>query len=310
MSMRIYKIESYVPEETFLLGKDARFCRAAFEDAFVIDIHNGTNVIASLRGNNKIDVSMSDAATLVTIFNGCREFLMLPSSRGTLLVYPAWQHLELSLAFLLKESVEEVEKAYKNAQRYAFSALFSTDETNRQLNLETKLCVLQFYMEHLFGEKRETNVAAHILMLANLLGCRLHEMAVSRVNVTLDERELEKLGAYIACTFMTMRRYNGAVSTSDTGDENTTNLTHVMQEYGLRIQQSVRQKIAKPTAFDIPGESDFASFAKHPAFADYKIEESDGTLRLHLPLRQKAVLSSFPARTAQNEITLTLFPLR
>ena len=307
--MRSYKLKSYVPEENFLLGKDARFCRAAFEDAFVINASKGT-VIASIEREHKIELSMSDVAALLTLFEGDKEFLTLSHSRGTLLVYPAWQHIGLCLGFLFRESAEEIEKALKNAQRYAFSTVFDDDNINQQLSLKFKLCVLQFYMEHLFGAKRETNATAQILMLANLLGCRLHEMSVSRVNVTLDEHELEKLSAFLACTFMTMRRYNGVVSTSDTSEENTEKTTHVVQEYGLRVQQSMRKPITKPTQYDVPTASDFASFATHPAFKNYQIEEENGSLCLHLPLHQKALLSSITSRTAQNEIVLTLFPLK
>ena len=215
--MRSYKIESYVPEETFLAGKDARFCRAAFEDCFVVDLHNGPNIITSCRGTEQIETSMADTAALLTLFDGKNEFLILPSSQGTLLVYPAWPQLELALVFLLKERAENIEKAYQNAKRYAFSSVFNTQEEREKSpfeELETKLRTLEFYMHRLFGANRETNVTAQILMIANLVGCRLHETTVSRVNVTLDEREMERLGAYLFCTFMTMRRYNGRVSTT------------------------------------------------------------------------------------------------
>ena len=119
--MRSYKIESYVPEKTFLSGKDARFCRAAFEDCFVVDLHHGINIIASCKEIGKIEASMADVANLLVPSNNQKEFVFLPSPEETLLIYPAWQRLELSLGFLLKDSVEEVEKAYKIAQRYAFS---------------------------------------------------------------------------------------------------------------------------------------------------------------------------------------------
>ncbi len=312
--MRSFKIESYVPEENFFRGKDARFWSAAFEDCFVVDFHYGPTIMASCRGTERIETSMADAASLLTLFNGKNEFLILPSSAGTLLVYPAWPHLEIALAFLLKECVEDVEKAYQNAERYAFSMVFDTPnerENTPLLDLETKLCTLQFYMSCLFGARRETNVTAHILMIANLVGCRLHEMSVSRVSFTLDERELERLDAYLFCTFMTMRRYNGKVSAlpDSENDKNTAILTHVPQEYGLRIQQSVHKRVAKPTVFDVPTEADLAVFAAHPIFADYKIEESDGTIRLHIPLRQKTTLSSISAHRTEKEITLVLFPL-
>ena len=311
MNMRSYKIESYVPEENFLSGKDARFCRTAFEDAFVLDVHTAPTVIASCKGSNKIEFSMADAANLLTVFKSGEGALILPCPNGgTLLVYPAWRHLEMALAFLVKERPDEVEKAYQNAQRHAFSATFATEETNQISSLETKLCVLEFYRKHLFGDKRQTNVTAQILMLANLLGCHLHEMSVSRVNVSLDECELEKLSAYLACTFMTLRRYNGEVFTSDENDQNTANLTHVSQEYGLYIQQNLRQKIAKPTVFDIPKEADVANFVNHPAFANYKTEKDDKGIRLHLPLRQKAFLSSLPSPIGERELVLTLFPLK
>lgn len=310
--MRSYKIESYVPEETFLLGKDARFCRAAVEDCFVVDLHRTPTIIASCRGTELIETSMADTASILTLFDGKNEFLILPCSAGTLLIYPAWPHLEMALAFLLKERVENVEKAYQNAKRYAFSALFNTqDESEKSVleELETKLCSLAFYMNRLFGANRETNVTAQILMIANLVGCRLHEMSVSRLNVTLDEREMERLSAYLFCIFMTMRRYNGRVSTTEEADENTSFLTHAPQEYGFRIQQSVREMISKPTAYDLPTQGDIASFANHPAFENYKIEETDGTIRLHLPIKQKALLSSVAVHGREQEITLTLFPV-
>ena len=311
--MRSYKIESYLPEATFLSGKDARFCRAAFEDCFVIDVHNNLNVIASLRGGNDIEFSMADAANLLTVFDGEKEFLTLPSHTGTLLVYPAWKRLGLALAFLLKEGVEEVEKSYQNAKRYAFSTVFNTDnnkdEINQRLNLEAKLCALEFYRDRLFGNKRETNVVAQILMIANLMGCHLHEMFLTRTNATLDEFEIERLGAYLCCVFMTMRRDNGKVSASDKNDENTDLFTHVPQEYGIRIQQSVRESVTKETAFDLPSKSDIACFENHPAFANYKIEQTDGAVRLRLSIKQKAILSSFSQVGKEQEITLTIFPL-
>ena len=311
--MRSYKIESYLPEANFLSGKDARFCRAAFEDCFVIDVHNNLNVIASLRGGNDIEFSMADAANLLTVFDGEKEFLTLPSHTGTLLVYPAWKRLGLALAFLFKEDAKTIENTYQNAKRYAFSTVFNTDnnkdEINQRLNLEAKLCTLEFYRDRLFGNKCETNVVAQILMIANLMGCHLHEMSLTRTNATLDEFEIERLGAYLCCVFMTMRRYNGKVSASDKNDENTDLFTHVPQEYGIRIQQSVRESVTKETAFDLPSKSDIACFENHPAFANYKIEQTDGAVRLRLSIKQKAILSSFSKVGKEQEITLTIFPL-
>ncbi len=311
IAMRGYKIESYLPEESFYQGKDARFWRAVFEDCFVVDLHNGVNVIASCRGTGAFAFSAAQMATLLTLFNGSKEFLILPSSRGTLLVYPAWPHLELALAFLLNESPKEVQKAYENAQRYAFSALFdASDEpkNNRGLNIESKLCTLQFYMDALFGAKRQTNAVAHILMIANLVGCHLQEMSISRVKISLDEQKLDRLGAYLFCTFMTMRRYNGKVSALPDREQTHANLQHVSQEYGLRIEQSIKERIAKPTAFDLPSSADVASFAKHPIFKDYIIDENDGAISLHIPLRQKALLSSVSMLATGKELMLTLFP--
>ena len=310
--MRSYKIESYVPEETFLAGKDARFCRAAFENCFVIDFSNGIKIIASCKEVDKIKTSMADVANVLAQPLDKKEFCILPSSAGTLLIYPAWQGLALSLAFLFKESVEEVEKAYQNAKRYAFSMVFDADdksEINQRFNLETKLCVLDFYVKHLFGDERETNVTTQILMLANLVGCRLHKTSVSRISVNIDEREMEKISAFLCCAFMTMRRYNGRISTADETTENPSIFAHVPQEYGIHIQQSIKERTARPTPFDLPNKADFASFATHPAFANYRIEETDGELRIHLPIKQKAFLSSVPACGREQELTLTLFPL-
>ena len=309
--MRSYKIESYVPEENFLRGKDARFCRAAFEDCFVVDIHKGIHVIASARGEKNLEVSMADAANLLTWERGKKEILILSSSHGTLLFYPAWQSLGLALAFFLPESPEEVEKAYQNAKRYAFSMVFNNEadeENNQNQQLETKLCVLDFYINSLFGDKRETNIPAQILMLANLIGCRLHETTVSRMNINFDEREAEKISAFLCCVFMTMRRYNGRISTYDETADNSLNSTHVPQEYGISIQQSINKRITKTTPFGIPNQADVAGFATHPAFSDYRIEEVDGAIRMHLPVKQKAVLSSVSVRGREQEITLTLFP--
>ena len=301
-----------MPEKSFLSGKDARFCRTAFEDCFVLDLHYGPNVIASCRGTKQIEFSMADTAALLTLFDGGEEFLILPYPCGTLLLYPAWPTLGLALGFAFKEDVETVERTYQNTKRYAFSSVFNTkQEGERQplSELESKLCTLQFYMKHLFGEDRQTNVSAQILMVANLIGCRLHEMSVSRVNITLDEKEMESLCAYLCCAFMTMRRYNGRVFTTKEEDQKPSILIHVPQEYGICIQQSVRKKVTKPSVFDLPLHADIASFASHPAFGDCRIEESDGTLRLHLPIKQKARLSSAYLCGPQNELVLTLFPL-
>ena len=307
--MRSYKIESYVPEETFLSGKDARFCRAAFENCFVLDLGSIPTVIAACKEGDITELSMSNMASLLHLFNGNAEPLILSVPRGTLIVYPAWLHLKFGLAFLLRENVKAVEKAYQNAQRYAFSMFFDADETEEkdaQKSLERKLCTLSFYMEHLFGAKRETNVMAHILMIANLVGCRLHETSLSHMNITLDELELDRLSAYLCCTFMTMRRYNGRILATDQNDEFS---THAPLNYGLKIQQSVRERLTMPTAFDLPTSEDVATFSTHPAFANYQIKESDGTISLHLPLRQKTLLSSIAAHGTQTELTITLFPL-
>jgi hypothetical protein len=322
MNMRSYKIESYVPEENFFCGKDARFWSAAFENCFVVDVADKYRILSSIRkeewiGASLLDtfsLSMADAASLLHLFELEDEFLLFPTNKGTLLAYPAWRRLGLALVFYVKESIENVEKSLKNAQRYAFSSVLTTggeNEKNTSEALENRLGILQFYIERLFGKDRQSNVMAHILMIANLVGCRVHEMSLSRVNITLDEQELERLCAYLFCTFMTMRRYNGKVSASEENEkgENTAKSTHVVQKYGLQIQQSVRERIAKSTTFDLPTEADIASFATHPAFKDYKIEESDGTFRIHLPLRQKALLSSITASGTQSELIFTLFPL-
>ena len=321
-NMRSYKIKSYVPEESFFNSKNSRFRNVAFENCFVVDVANRFRILSATRKEELIDISLSDAfslsvadaASLLHLFELKDEFLLLPTNDGTLLAYPAWRRLGLALVFYVNESIENVEKSLKNAQRYAFSSVLPTDEESEKGSseaLENRLGILQFFMARLFGKDRQSNVMAHILMIANLVGCRLHEMSVSRVNVTLDEGEMERLGAYLFCTFMTMRRYNGKISAApdDKENENAAKSTHVVQKYGLQIQQSVHERIAKPTAFDLPTEADIASFATHPAFKDYKIEESDGTLRLHVPLRQKATLSSITARGAQKEITFVFFPL-
>jgi hypothetical protein len=311
-----------VPEENFFCGKDARFWSAAFENCFVVDVADKYRILSSIRkeewiGTSLLDtfsLSMADAASLLHLFDAEDEFLLIPTNDGTLLAYPAWHRLGLALVFYVKESIENVEKSLKNAQRYAFSSVLATDEEREKSSsevLENCLGILQFYMARLFGKDRQSNVVAHILMIANLVGCRVHEMSLSRVNITLDEQELERLCAYLFCTFMTMRRYNGKISAcqEDEKGENVVKSTHVVQKYGLQIQQSVRERIAKPTAFDLPTEADVAKFSTHPAFKDYKIEESDGTFRLHLPLRQKALLSSIAASGTQSELIFTLFPL-
>ena len=307
--MRSYKIESYVPEASFLSGKDARFCRAAFENCFVIDVHS-LNCIASSKEERGIDLSMATAAKLLSLFDGSHELLALPSPQGTLLFYPAWPHLGLGLAFLLKEDVEIVQKAYQNAKRYAFSMIFDAEketEGTPQAALEVKLCMLRSYMDHLFGEKRQTNIMAQVLMIANLMGCKLHKVSAARVDAIFDDIESERLSAYLCCVFMTMRRYNGTVSATEETDENASFFTHVSQEYGLRIQQSIKQRVIRPSLFDLPTRADIASFASHPAFADYKIEETEGTLRMYLPLRQKALLSSVTVHGREQELVITLF---
>ena len=147
---------------------------------------------------------------------------------------------------------------------------------------------------------------AHIVMIANLVGCRLHETSLSHMNITLDELELDRLSAYLCCTFMTMRRYNGKILATDQKVEKS---THEPLNYGLKIQQSVRERLTMPTAFDLPTSEDVATFSTHPSFANYQIKESDGTISLHLPLRQKTLLSSIAAHGTQTELTITLFPL-
>ena len=314
--MRNYKIESYVPEKDFLLGKDARFCRVLFEDCFVVDLHGTPTAIASCRGNEALTFSMAKISSLPHVNRASDGPLILPCPQGTLMVYSVWKTLELALVFLLKESPESVEKAYKNAQRYAFSFTFDTGKDNEstpRIGLEERLCVLNFYMRNLFGEERSTNASAHILMLANLVGCRLHEMSASRVNITLDELELEQLSAYLACAFMTMRRYNGAVSAFAEGDNNLPYRiegSYTEPEYGIRIEQNRVSKTSKATLFDIPTSAGFASFSNHPAFQKYRIEAVEENIRLHLPLRQKVLLSSFSSHCAQNEIVISLFLLQ
>lgn len=311
--MRSYKMKSYLPEKTFFGRKDEQFWRAAFEDCFVIDVCNNANVIASYRNAKLPELSAADKASLLTLFDGEKDFLILPCPGGTLLVYPAWEHLGFALAFLLRERFDSVVEAYKNAQRYPVTILHATENkivTDPKELLEVRLSTLDLYMAGLFGAERETNLAAQILMIANLVGCRLCATSIAPISVTLDEMELERLGAYLFCTFMTMRRYNGEVSAApDTESlENAAFSTHVLQEYGLRIQQSLREGVTKYTTFDIPAEADVASFATHPAFKSYKIEETDGTFRLHIFLGQKVVLSSVPTYGAQKEITIVLFP--
>ena len=309
--IRSYKIESYVPEKTFLAGKDARFCRAAFADCFVIDVCNKMSVIASSRASEPIPFSMADTATLLTLGEGEKEFAILPRDTGSLVVYPAWRNFGLALAFLFEENSEEVAKAYQNAQLYAFSAVF--DDENKvqktpKSRLETKLCVLDFYINRLFGDNRETNITAQILMIANLTGCNLCEMEVSHVDVPFDEQEVERLSAYLCCAFMTMRKYSGRVSTAKETDPNSQFSTHVPQKYGIYIEQSVKERITNPTPFDLPTQADVASFATHPAFADYKAEESNGRFRMHIPIKRKARLSAFSACGREPEIILTIFP--
>ena len=308
--MKKYTIQSYVPEENLFHGKDARFCRTAFEDAFVLDVHEAPTIIASCKGDDKIAFSMAQSASLLNIFKGDKEVLILPYPHGgSLLVYPAWPHLEMALAFLVKESAEEVEKAHKIAQRHAFSAFLTTEETNPNATAETKLCVLDFYMKQLFSKECQTNQAAQILMLANLLGCRLHEMSVLSVNATLDEHELERLSAYLACTFMTMRRRAGEVTAAVEKEENTANNAHVLQEYGIRIQQNTRKKIKKEVTREASIAHVTQSFNTHPAFQSCQTNESDDAIHVHIPLRQKATLSSFAPFGYESEMVLTIFPL-
>lgn len=318
--MRSFKIESYVPERNFFEGKDARFCLSAFDDCFVVDIHNDSRILCACRRGEKIgtslldafSLSMADAAALLHLFDGNNVFLMLPSPYGTLLIYPAWRRLDLALVFLMQESLERVENAHKNAQRYAFSMTFDAENEKSDdpdFLLETKLCTLQFYIKRLFGSECETNATAQMLMIANLTGCRLHEMSVANTAIRLREAEMEHLSAYLFCVFMTMRRYNGRVSASNEKetDENRGFSTHVLQEYGMRIQQSVKERVANSTAFDLPSQADVAGFATHPAFVNYRVEEIDGTIRMHIPLQQKAMLSSVLSREVARELTVTLF---
>ena len=287
----------------------------------MVDIKDDVRILASARGIEigasliqSRNLSLADAAALLNLFDGTNEVLILPCPTGTLLVYPAWQTLGLALVFFLKENAENIQKACQNAQRYAFSAVFEAEEEtkiNQRLRLEHKVCTLLFYMEQLFGANRQENAVAHVLMIANLVGCRLHETTVLSEGITLDENELDTLGAYLFCTFMTMRRYNGRVSATNAPIEGETTeiLTHVPQEYGLRIQQTVRTRVSKATPFDLPTQSDIAHFNTHPVFRNYKTEETNNGICLHIPLKQKALLSSITVRGVEKEITLIIFPL-
>ena len=323
MSMHNYKIESYVPEENFFCGKDESFCHSAFENCFVVDVQNNTLIIAACRnaayvGRNMADafsLSMASTASLLNVFNGSTTPQILAAPKGTLLVYPAWQRFDLALVFFLKEDCESVEKAYQNAQRYAFSAIFDVkieEKSNPLAPLEYKLCALHFYTDRLFGATRETNVTAHVLMIAALMGCRLREVSVLQNKITLSEQELERFEAYLFCVFMTMRRYNGEVRAETEEESDTVDAfsTPVLQEYGLRIQQRVRDTIKSPTPFDLPPHQEMASFANHPVFTNYRMERSDGVLQLRIPLYQKALLSSVAARNAEKELLLILFPIK
>ena len=314
MSMRCFQLKSYVSEKEFLEGKDAHFYQAAFANCFVVDFSATPRVIASCRPTQPIEASLRDIAASLPLLHDGNQPLILPCPDGTLLLYPAWQKLSLSLGFLLTESPENVEKAYKNAQRYAFSLTVHgllDSQMPAEIGLEARLCILQFYINRLFGEDSNTSVMAQMLMIARLTGCKLHEVSAARVNISLDEREMESFSAYLFCVLMTMRRYNGKISAAEDagGAENDVFSTYVSREYGLRIQQSIRERLTKPTAFDLPTKADIMAFAAHPAFANYRIEQIDGAVQMRIPVRQKAMFSSVAVRSAKKELLVTLFPL-
>ena len=103
--MRNYKIESYVPENTFFGNKNKFFCRALFDNCFVIDTQNNYEVLAATKSEESFPLSMANAATLLTLFDGKNEFLILSHTKGTLLIYPAWRQLHFALAFYFEESI-------------------------------------------------------------------------------------------------------------------------------------------------------------------------------------------------------------
>lgn len=318
--MRYFKIEQYVSEDIFFENKNDLLHKAAFADCFVVDICNEARILAACRSKpltgrflcDALALSAKDKAALLDLFHAKQTPLTLACDRGTLLCFPAWHSLDLSLVFLLEADLQTVEKRLKNAPRHANSPLFQKAEEQELITsqaIEKQLQTILFYTERLFGKEKEGNVVAQILMIANLVGCKLHKVSVERISTSISERELDSFSAYLFCALLTMRHFSGEISAVDSADQNFDFSAHAVQKYGLRIQQTTLSCVQKSTKFDTPQKEDVASFLHHPAFSAYRIEESEGGVCLTLPIGCGAVVFSLSAKTPTRAVKITLFPI-
>ncbi len=315
------KVKSYVPENTFFEAKEAHVRRRAFSNCLVVNLVDGARIVAGLQASTPVGRSLFDvfsfsdenAKAFSGIFSDTKTPLLFPCQNGSLLAVGAWPRLQLALVFCLDEKMEIAQRAYQNAQRRAFSNEHTLGQqgcVNEEENAEKGICEILHYVRHLFGEECEKGVAAQVLMIANLMGCRLHEISATCARLRVSDWDLQRMGAYLTCVFMTLRRFGGNVGVfEENADEKAVFSTHAPQQaYGLCIEQNT-QRLHTEKNNARPSTELFESFATLPCFSDLEIETKEEGFTLHLPLYRGGPLGAVPFMGRARTLSFTFFPI-
>ena len=227
--------ERYLPEAALFAGKDGRTCRPFVEDCVVAEASDGFPILAERGVGTQIGVGLSDLTGIGE--ETLRAALALPRAEnknplpcrgGSVLLFDdLLRSTGLIVALRLRDNPETVRRAILSPVAQPFYADLLPPPNAE----EERLCRIAESIRatrKILSPERFPGVWTHCLRIADFAGCRVEYSSIPIENLPLDRTSQDTLTAFLLCTFLTLRRSNGAVGSVGEG---------VRDRFRIRVEQ-------------------------------------------------------------------------
>ena len=284
------RVESYIPELLYFQNKHQSGTRRIREDLAVLD---GAQDLCVLAGRGRIPRQGEPLAALCGLPREELSFLRraLPSSRCVALLGASGVVLLFSellgesgmlLAVLPHAEAGDCLRALSYIEEPitlspALSALTPTDPDEETVEL---LREIFFYTSRILNKTANVGSWTRILLLANLVGCRIDETSLPTQELPVASRDLAGLIAFLFCVLLTLRQRDGRVGALCDVPEKD-------RHYVYRVSfESLPDRKEKPS--DVAFRHTDFPFLSHPAFRNISLQGSADGIQLEMILPQAA----------------------
>ncbi len=314
-------------------------CRIFHDDCAILNAADDFRVIAA-RGMEKqmglpfFESFLNDAdskSRILLFLNSEQSYCLIPHGQESLLFVSAWyESTKLVPVFLLHASERDVRQILNFASRDAFSTIFrvSNEPQNGEASLREQLAEIFYYLDGLTNTGH--NFRTHCSMLASFFGCRVEEFSMPLWEEKMSDSLFHRVTAFLACSLLILRHRTGEIYSagsfqSGIKQENVGKVQiekkptdtvleipagiRLDTEFLLHVEQisnyEAEGKVKKGGSVVIPKE--ILALSKIPAFSDFYIEASDGTLAFEVRLD---ALDGLRAHALEEEIPWVRFSFR